>query len=147
MEDINIKQIKHNSTEYELELELRNELLREPLGLNIYDEDLEQEKNDIHLGAFRKKELVGTLILKILNEQKLKMRQVAVKKSLQGNNIGTKLVKYAENYAVKNGYQIIKLNARKTAVPFYEKLGYEKIGDEFMEVSIPHFKMQKSLYK
>jgi len=35
------------------------------------------------------------------------------------------------------------LNARKTAVGFYEKLGYEKIGEEFPEINIPHYKMRK----
>jgi predicted GNAT family N-acyltransferase len=37
------------------------------------------------------------------------------------------------------------MHARKTAMGFYEKLGYEKIGDEFTEVTIPHYKMEKRL--
>ena len=39
----------------------------------------------------------------------------------------------------------IVLNARKTAVGFYEKLGYERKGDMFTEVGIAHFKMHKYL--
>ena len=33
----------------------------------------------------------------------------------------------------------------KHAVGFYEKLGYKTTGDEFEEVTIPHFVMEKSL--
>jgi predicted GNAT family N-acyltransferase len=37
------------------------------------------------------------------------------------------------------------MHARKTAVVFYEKLGYTSTGNEFTEVSIPHFVMEKRL--
>lgn len=51
----------------------------------------------------------------------------------------------AETYAKNAGYRKIVLNARKTAVGFYEKLGYERKGDMFTEVGIAHFKMLKCL--
>jgi predicted GNAT family N-acyltransferase len=37
------------------------------------------------------------------------------------------------------------MHARKTAVGFYEKLGYKRIGNEFLEVTIPHYAMEKAL--
>jgi len=37
------------------------------------------------------------------------------------------------------------MHARKTALGFYEKLGYNVVGDEFTEVTIPHFVMEKNL--
>jgi predicted GNAT family N-acyltransferase len=37
------------------------------------------------------------------------------------------------------------MHARKTAKGFYEKLGYAVTGDEFMEVTIPHYIMEKAL--
>jgi predicted GNAT family N-acyltransferase len=58
---------------------------------------------------------------------------------------GSKLVQIAESYAKNAGYRKMMLNARKTAVGFYEKLGYEKKGDMFTEVGIAHLKMQKCL--
>ncbi|MBS1564192.1 MAG: GNAT family N-acetyltransferase, partial [Bacteroidetes bacterium] len=33
----------------------------------------------------------------------------------------------------------------KTAVGFYEKLGYVAVGEEFLEVTLPHFVMEKKL--
>jgi predicted GNAT family N-acyltransferase len=43
------------------------------------------------------------------------------------------------------GFKKIRMHARKTAVGFYEKLGYTVIGKEFTEVSIPHLLMEKKL--
>ena len=37
------------------------------------------------------------------------------------------------------------LHARETAVVFYEKLGYSSLGDQFEEVTIPHWAMEKRL--
>ncbi len=37
------------------------------------------------------------------------------------------------------------MHARKTAVGFYEKLGYKVTGKEFVEITIPHVVMEKKL--
>jgi hypothetical protein len=47
-----IRRIVGGSAEYEMELKLRDQVLREPLGMSLFDEDLSGESADIHLGAF-----------------------------------------------------------------------------------------------
>lgn len=141
----NIRQIEFDTDEYKKELELRDIVLRKPIGLNIFHENLEGEENDYHIGFFINNNLVGILILTKLDGMEIKMRQVAVEESLRGNNIGAQLVIYAEEFAKNIGYKKILLNSRKIAVRFYEKLGYEKVSEEFIEVNIPHYKMQKKL--
>jgi predicted GNAT family N-acyltransferase len=37
------------------------------------------------------------------------------------------------------------MHARKTAVGFYEKFGYQVSGNVFEEVTLPHFVMEKDL--
>ena len=37
----------------------------------------------------------------------------------------------------------IVLSAQQYIVPLYEKLGFEKISEPYMEVSIPHIKMKR----
>jgi predicted GNAT family N-acyltransferase len=37
------------------------------------------------------------------------------------------------------------MHARSTAIGFYEKMGYTVTGNEFVEVTIPHYTMQKTL--
>ncbi|MBC7588732.1 MAG: GNAT family N-acetyltransferase, partial [Chitinophagaceae bacterium] len=34
---------------------------------------------------------------------------------------------------------------RRNAIGFYEKQGYQKVGSEFHEVTIPHYIMEKQL--
>jgi len=143
--DLQIKTIAYNSEEYRQELVLRDEVLRKPLGMSLYAEDLTVDAPDFHLGAFLSNRLVGVLLLKRLNADELKMRQVAVVDTMRSQHVGTALVRFAEEYAIREGYKTMLLNARMTAVGFYEKLGYEKISREFMEINIPHYRMNKKL--
>ncbi len=145
MSKIDIHFIIPGTAEYTQELILRDEVLRKPLGLSLFNEDLSKETNDYHIGAFLDDHLVGILILTVLNDKEIKMRQVAVKENKRGMSVGTELVKFAENFSKSKDYKIIVLNARKTAVNFYKKLNYEIISDEFIEVNIPHYKMKKLL--
>jgi predicted GNAT family N-acyltransferase len=41
------------------------------------------------------------------------------------------------------GFANLVLHARASAVGFYEALGYAIAGDEFLDVTVPHFKMIK----
>ena len=145
IEKVQIKEFGFNSDEYRNELELRDKVLRKPLGMNLYDENLEADKNDVHIGAFINKRMVGVLILTGLNSKDIKMRQVAVDDDFRAMKIGTEMVRFAEEYSKKKGYSTMLLNARKTAVAFYEKLGYKKMSGEFLEINIPHYKMSKNL--
>jgi predicted GNAT family N-acyltransferase len=145
IENLIIRTIDFGTLEYEKSLELRDLVLRKPLGMSIYNDNLESDAKDILVGAFLKNELVGTLILSKINSEVLKMRQVAVNQTLKEIGIGKRLVLFSEQLAISLKIHTIELNARKPVVPFYQKLGYELIGTEFIEVGIPHFKMIKTL--
>jgi len=143
--ELQIKMIDYHSKDYSQEQELRDRVLRKPLGMSLYNENMEAEQHDVHVGAFIHGRLAGVLILTRINATEIKMRQVAVDEASRELHIGTEMVLFAEIYSKKNGYSTMMLNARKTAVGFYEKLGYETIGEEFLEINIPHFKMRKCL--
>lgn len=142
---VEIREINYNSDEYIQELHLRDEVLRKPLGMSLYNDNLEKEWADVHIGAFIKNNLIGVLILTRLNDEDIKMRQVAVVEKWRAKKVGSELVHYAENFSKDKGYKKIVLNSRKTAVGFYEKLGYERLSDEFLEINIPHYKLHKRL--
>lgn len=145
MDGIIVKPIEYGSAEYENELELRNRILRIPIGLNLFAEDLRIDEPDVHIGAFLHGILAGVLVLKRTSSISIKMRQVAVDDKLQARGIGTLLVQYAEDLAKTEGYKEMQLHARKTAAGFYSKLGYRAASGEFMEVGIPHVEMRKEL--
>ena len=142
-EELQLREIVYNSEEYLSELLLRDAVLRRPLGLSLFDENLEAEEDDVHIGAFIHNKIVGVLILTRLNKNEVKMRQVAVDEEYRNKKIGREMVLYSEEYSKNAGYTTILLNARKSAVGFYEKLEYETISDEFLEIGIPHYKMCK----
>lgn len=124
---------------------LRNTILRLPLGMNLFDEDLSHEANDIHIAALENEVLLGCMVLSPKPGNVLKMRQVAVDHAAQNKGIGKVMVAFAEQWARNNGFICMELHARKTAVPFYVRQQYQTIGNEFTEVGIPHFKMHKML--
>jgi ribosomal protein S18 acetylase RimI-like enzyme len=144
LSQLTIQLIQHGSQEYDRAVALRSEVLRRPLGLNFSKEELAAETDQLHVAAYVEGGLVACMILVMMDGKTLKMRQVAVDPEQQGKGIGTRLVSYAEELAIKKGYCRIELHARKTAVRFYEELAYEKTGEEFTEVTLPHFKMVKS---
>lgn len=142
-----MKQIEYNSPEYQAMVSLRMKILREPLGLSFNKEDLEKEKNDILLSAYDDDVMVGCCVLTKINEETCQLRQMAVISSMQKNGLGSGLLDFAEKVAYDNGFRRMVMHARKTAVGFYQKQGYEIQGEEFEEVTIPHFEMQKRLIK
>jgi predicted GNAT family N-acyltransferase len=140
-----LKIIEHGSIEYQQMINLRNDILRKPLGLWFTEEELAKEANDILIGAFDDDRILACCMLTAIDNEKIRLRQMAVHNSLQGKGIGASMMNFAENVAHDRGYRIMTMHARKSAVGFYEKLGYKISGDEFEEVTIPHFEMQKKL--
>jgi predicted GNAT family N-acyltransferase len=140
-----LKIIEHGSKEYRQMVDLRFQLLRKPLGLDFTAEDLEKEKDDILIGIFDDDLLEGCCILTKIAPQTVKLRQMAVNSGLQGKGIGRVLMTFAENVARDRGMRRMVMHARKSAIGFYEKLGYRTCSDEFLEVTIPHYEMEKAL--
>ena len=140
-----IKIIDHGSADYQKMIDLRMDILRRPLGLTFTDEDLDKEKDDILIGAFEEEDLMACCILTKIADDTCKLRQMAVHPKIQGTGLGAAMMNYAEQLAKDAGFKKMVMNARKTAKGFYEKLGYEIKGDEFVEVTLPHFYMQKNI--
>lgn len=140
-----LKIIDHGSREYQQMVQLRNDILRRPLGLQFTPEELEKEKEEILIGAFEEEKMLGCCMLIMEEPSSVRLRQMAVLNNLQGKGIGRALMQFAENIARDRGFLKITMHARKTAVGFYEKLGYQISGQEFEEVTIPHYVMEKAL--
>ena len=140
-----LKIIDHGSPEYHQMVQLRNDILRKPLGLNLTPEELEKEKGEILIAAFEDEKMLGCCMLVQSDSGTVRLRQMAVLNNLQGKGIGRALMTFAENIARDQGYKKLNMHARKTAIGFYERLGYSVTGDEFLEITIPHYEMEKSL--
>lgn len=131
---------------YDESVRLRHDILRAPLGMVFYAEDLAKEYDQIHMGYYNENGVMtGCMILQDYGDGNAKMRQVAVAEVEQGKGIGKKMAAFFEVYARQHGFKKVVLHAREVACSFYDKLGYKRVGEEFEEVNIPHFKMEKEL--
>jgi len=140
-----LKIIDHGTAEYERMVKLRDEILRKPLGLSFTKEELEKEKNNLHIVAYEDERMLGCCMLLEEDPETVRLRQMAVMNDLQGKGIGKALMQFAENLARDRGYKKITMHARKNALGFYEKMGYKTKGTEFEEITIPHYVMEKEL--
>ena len=62
-----------------------------------------------------------------------------------GQGVGRRLFLDAVARAREKGYKTLQLEADPNAVGFYEKMGYKVTSDEFTEITIPHYVMEKPL--
>lgn len=75
------------------------------------------------------------------------LRGMAVRADRQGQGIGADLLNKAEVLIRSGGGPLLLwCNARTPAVPFYQRNGWRRFGDEFIvETAGPHFRMDKRL--
>ncbi len=139
--------IDFGSSRYDELVELRYKILLEPLGLKFLDKYRENEMSYLHVGCIESLDdkLVGGLMLIPVNNEDIRLMQVAVDTKYQREGIGREMVKYAEKRAKKAGFSRIIMHAMLSVVHFYEKLGYQQEGDIFEESGITFARMVKNL--
>ena len=142
---VTIQQVSIGSPEYQGVYDLREAMLRKPIGLSLANEDLSGDKEDIILSASENGNIIGCLMLKPVYAHTIKFRQMAVTENYQGKGIGNMLITAAEEICRQKGYNKVILHARETAEGFYARLGYLKTSELFTEVGIPHYVMEKQL--
>jgi len=139
--------IDFGSSRYNELVELRYKILLQPLGLKFLDSFRPEEAKYLHIGCVEMldNKLVGGLILAPIDDETIRLMQVAIDTVYQGEGIGRELVAYAEKRAKEAGYNKIVMHAMLFVVGFYEKLGYHSEGDVFEEQGITFMKMVKNL--
>ncbi|MFZ9387612.1 MAG: GNAT family N-acetyltransferase [Chitinophagaceae bacterium] len=140
-----LKIIDHGTPEYQQMVKLRDDILRRPLGLEFTQQELESERENMLIGAFEEEQILGCCMLVEENQDIVRLRQMAVLNDLQGKGIGRALMNFAENIARDRGFKVLSMHARKNSIGFYEKMGYRVASDEFTEITIPHYVMEKQL--
>ena len=141
-----IREVQYGGDGYREVLAMRDRLLRAPLGLTWSEADLAGESEQLHFGLFDESgTLIACVVVKPLDDDTAKVRQMAVDEPRRGIGAGRCLVKGVEEILRKKGIRRIEMDARDTAVGFYRKLGYEIEGGEFTQVTIPHFRMTKAI--
>ncbi|HTN37650.1 MAG TPA: GNAT family N-acetyltransferase [Arachidicoccus sp.] len=140
-----IQIIDYGTQQYDQMLQLRQLILRKPLGLELSKKDTVEDQLDILIGCFENEKIMGCCVLKKIDAQTVRLRQMAVHSGLQGKGVGRAILAFAETIALDFGYQKIMMHARNSAIGFYKRMGYATTGDPFIEVSLPHHIMEKRL--
>ncbi|WP_390897673.1 GNAT family N-acetyltransferase [Streptomyces justiciae] len=71
--------------------------------------------------------------------------RLAVAEEARGLGVGVALVRAIEDAARTRGLAAVDLHAQTHALGFYERLGYEPYGPEYLEAGIPHQGMRRAL--
>ena len=143
-DEVIFKIATHGTPEYKAAYNLREEILRKPLGLQLSPQEIEDDKGYIHIIGCINKKTVATAVL-VPKGKEAKMQRVAILSELQKLGIGSKMMKFCESQVKLLGFDAIYLHARQSVVNFYLNNGYTCEGDYFEEVGIPHIKMRKNL--
>lgn len=129
--------------------ELTYEVLMVPFGVAREVAAAHVEREAVHVAALGASGgVVGYLrLLPMDAEGWTQVRQVAVADALQGRGLGRALMEHAEHSARGLGAAGVWLNARSSAIGFYERLGYVIASEEFITglADLPHRRMTKSL--
>jgi predicted GNAT family N-acyltransferase len=74
-----------------------------------------------------------------------KVERICVLKENRKSGAGNTIMEGIEQFAKAEGLSKLKLNAQTQAIPFYNKLGYEVVSEEFLDAGIPHRTMVKNI--
>ena len=129
--------------EYDL---FRWKILREPIGKSVESLKDHHEKHAFHLVGILQDKIIACGRLHKNSSIEAQIRYMAVDKKLRGQGLGKKIVEHLEDYASRNQFKTIVLNARDHAIKFYQNSGYEVVGPyNGSDTGIPHSKMIKKL--
>jgi predicted GNAT family N-acyltransferase len=99
----------------------------------------------IHVLATWSQEPVGTARIRYVNDDVAKIERLAVLPNFRQRGIARQMMDTALAFLKAHQTSKVILNAQEYIVPFYSQLGFEPVGDRFLEANIPHIKMQKWL--
>ena len=74
-------------------------------------------------------------------EKGFKLERFAVLEAARGKGYGMQILQ-AILHDLKDETEVKYMHAQQQVIPFYEKVGFEKIGDLFEEAGIMHYKMK-----
>lgn len=71
--------------------------------------------------------------------------RMAVQRGWRGRGVGRALLEVLMDEARRQGMPALALNAQTAAVGFYERFGFVREGDVFMDAGLPHVRMARRL--
>lgn len=87
----------------------------------------------------------GTVRCLNVSDDTLKIQRFCILREYRNSGLGRAILEYVESQYKKQGFNTIKMDAKYEVFGFYEKCGYRKVSDVFMEANVQHVKMMKKI--
>jgi len=81
----------------------------------------------------------------LLRGKQARIGRMAVLAPWRGQKVGTAVLRCLLDEARRRGFSKVVLHAQAAAVPFYERFGFRRDGEEYLEAGIPHYQMTLEL--
>lgn len=130
---------------YNAAKKIREKVFCEEQGIG-FDLDEFDEKS-YHIVGYEKDRLIAAARMYKESEGIFHLGRVYVDKAYRKMYVGDTLLRALEDKAVCEKGWLIKVSAQEGAVGFYEKEGYVKTGEPYLEAEIVHYPLEKDLTK
>lgn len=105
----------------------------------------EFDSSAAHVLAYQDAHCIGTGRLLNLSAKQAQIGRMAVLAKFRGKGVGKQILRKLVELAASQGAREIILHSQVSAIPFYEKLGFQTQGNVYDEAGIPHRNMMLTL--
>ena len=141
--DIEIKIIKQEK-DFNIVKEIRRNVFMKEQNVTEEEEFDDFDKDAIHLLGYVNKEPVATLRI-VEHQNSIQIGRVSVLLSFRGLGIGKAIMNEALSIIdKKDNVKEVFLESQLEKIRFYEKFGFEVVGENFIDARMPHRKMIRS---
>jgi len=110
----------------------------------IFPDIDDKDEGAYHLTALDDGKVVGCIRIldKGISFKEVSIGRVALLKSMRGKGIAQEMMKHALGFIENElGEKRIRISAQSYVIPFYARLGFEVVSEEYLEDDIPHAEM------
>ncbi len=93
--------------------------------------------------AYLDNAVVGTARIRYLDSKTAKIERLAVLSYARGNGIAKRIMQKALEVVASEHISEVIINAQEYIKGLHQQLGFEQVGEVFLEAGIPHVKMVK----
>ena len=102
--------------------------------------EVDGDDNALHFGVIQGEELVCVASI-FIEKDAARLRKFATLQEYQGQGIGTFMLNFLVKEVKNLGIPLFWLDARESAIEFYQRFGFLPEGKQFFKNNVPYVKM------
>ena len=134
----------YSDEEYQAALRVRRLVFVQEQGGPLEDEPDQYDPGARHFVMVQADEVIGAARIYQPEAALTKIGRVCLLPEHRGRGLGELLMRELLRYAASHNGARVVLDAQCYAIPFYERLGFQVVGEEFLDAGIPHRRMELS---